>query len=1662
MSNIETISVETFSYSYADTNIKRMNLAAKSLVTTVLLLIVFGTTYTVVFAGVDGRVSKRESALNVKFSDDSLSDAQRDALLTKVEKLQKNARSKSVEDKIAKIKNKKKPSSSKQADAAVTQDEIKTINDEIKANWDTQVSSLTADEQRSLAYVEPDYIFALDAASYTPNDADFVNQWTVKSVLAQNSALFSTVATLNRPVIAAMIDAGVDYGHEDLSANMWKSDRCVDEGGQKLASVCTNGYDFVQNVYDPYPVDGVVHGTAVASLIGASTDNAKGIASFSQNRVKIMSLRVADGNTADLNAVTRAVRFAVNNGADVINMSLGTTMDSMALKDAISYATQRGITIVASAGNSSSNLDVYPQYPASYPLANIITVAAVDKTGARPSWSNYGSAVDVSAPGTAIKVASIGNTYATMSGTSFSTPIVTSLVARALSEGKSPTSFIPTSKILGTPVAAVDGTDFASPYISLPDGRLLNIFAKGGQIIDSAAVLDWSAANQRVGGSTLGFPTQITPNCALATGNTTLPSSIPSIGTGAMSVNFSWAGVTGATQYGLYVTQYQGSTNGTGASVFSSESFGSAARSQSITVQPGTYYWNTAAGSGSIATIYSLTPACFFKIDSPVALPATPSAFGSTVSSAAYGPIVSGTSNTVSWTSSASSFNVALVNLAGGQQTFTGVGNPFTFTGLIPGAKYAMNVSACNTAGCSTASAAHYFQMAQTIPAVPGGITPLNATFPGGLAPSTGHAVSWGAVSNANQYSVAWTERDANNVQVGGVNEQFVNAPTTSYTIPVSAGKKYRFDVGACNTAGCSARSSNSYFYTAVAQAAVPSVPTITLSAAGTVNTAYSIKVKSTDTDSTNLTYQIAWQTSAAATPVADVTVVGTQGVDTTVSKTYTTAGTYCIRAQATDGTNVSGWSPCSNVTINAAIVLPDLVPEYISLNKSSAQPGEQVVVTFKVKNSGQLAVATPFKVGFYLNQGSTNAPNTNNFVGELTITDPIGTGVSLQKTYTLTLPASNSLVYAGTGSYALTMYPDSANAIAESQENNLNGLGGAGYASISVIGAVSGAQSITVVPASSVQVVNTAFNTTFTGTGIPVTSRLQLSASAGTIDPQYIDLVAGVKTVPIKLSSPGPVSITATLAGSSVKGISQPITVQDNPAAPYLAQWGNIAVQVVDTANIPVQGAIVEFTCLEVTPGCSAYSATTGADGIARLVGTSLPSVNQLRYKITYTNSSGEVLEYYGGTVAVNVFGLMLNKSIGTVTATINTSITPVILIPGIMGSTLKSATKNQFAPEVPGYSQPDQSLLRLHDPIGKLNVVGWENIEQLLVSQNYKVGKTIIECPYDFRMPDLEAARVYLASCIDTAIALNPGFSKVDIIAHSQGGLLTRALIQQPGSTYASKIRKIAFVGTPHLGSSEAYAPWEGGRLDISQLPGGSVRRDSVVSNYKAVYKKDIQMVCGKNFYKLKSDETFNLPGPCSNPSALVDPLSDYVPNPLEVKKYLEENSPSVKQLLPVYSFLFRSNGTVNAITDGENVNEFLRALNRIENGTCADGICDDNTAGKLMSLRPANSPYNFADFQTVMNANGIQVQVFYDGEGSRLASNLFGLLGLEDTLHNIDVAPGPMSGAPTLYKDGVPKSLKKNSLGDGTVPAISASLENIVPLTVSKNKSGSHPTP
>jgi serine protease len=253
---------------------------------------------------------------------------------------------------------------------------------------------------------------ATHEALLTPSDPEFGNQYAPQQVnapTAWDAQLGSADVTI------AVVDQGIKYDHEDLSAQF----------------VTDTGDDFVDGDSDPYPdvLADEYHGTHVGGIAAATTDNGVGVSGISN--CSLLSGRAlsesGSGSTAD---IADAIQWAADQGATVVNLSLGGGGYTDTMKNAVSYAVNNGTLPVGANGNDSS---ASVSYPAAY--SECLAVSALDQNENLASYSNYGPNTDVAAPGTdVLSMWTTSTKYKRISGTSMATPVVSGVAGLAGSQ----------------------------------------------------------------------------------------------------------------------------------------------------------------------------------------------------------------------------------------------------------------------------------------------------------------------------------------------------------------------------------------------------------------------------------------------------------------------------------------------------------------------------------------------------------------------------------------------------------------------------------------------------------------------------------------------------------------------------------------------------------------------------------------------------------------------------------------------------------------------------------------------------------------------------------------------------------------------------------------------------------------------------------------------------------------------------------------------------------------------------------------------------------------------------------------------------------------------------------------------------------------------------
>ena len=339
------------------------------------------------------------------------------------------------------------------------------------------LKGLIRDLERSglFEYVEPDYIWQ---ASRVPNDEDFQNGrlWGLNNTGAFEVDIEPekawAITTGSRDVIVGVLDTGVLYSHNELANQMWKNPGEVP--GDEIDND-ENGY--VDDVYGMNalsdggdPLDDEGHGTHVAGTIAAAANDGNPVVGVAWD-VRIMGLKVLGPLGGTSSDIMQGFEYGVEHGCKVINASLGGGARSQTMFQAIAEAQRQGVLLIAAAGNSGLDTDIFAHFPSNYELDNVISVAAIDRYGELAVFSNYGGkTVDIAAPGVDILSLGIENNsdYQENSGTSMAAPHVAGVAALLYSAFPNAAVEEVRNRIIGSaiPVSAFAGRIVSSGRLS--------------------------------------------------------------------------------------------------------------------------------------------------------------------------------------------------------------------------------------------------------------------------------------------------------------------------------------------------------------------------------------------------------------------------------------------------------------------------------------------------------------------------------------------------------------------------------------------------------------------------------------------------------------------------------------------------------------------------------------------------------------------------------------------------------------------------------------------------------------------------------------------------------------------------------------------------------------------------------------------------------------------------------------------------------------------------------------------------------------------------------------------------------------------------------------------------------------------------------------------
>lgn len=287
-----------------------------------------------------------------------------------------------------------------------------------------------------------------------PNDPMFSAQWYYYNegqeddqgqagISGADIKLFPALKVANpkKPVLMAIVDSGLDLNHEDVDPEvLWVNpgESGLDDNGEDKSSngIDDDGNGYVDDVHgwnfvkdDNNVQDRHYHGTHVNGLLSAVANNGVGITGgFPELKVMIIKI-FGLGATASRDKIALGIRYACDQGVKVLSNSWGSSYYNENIKSAIAYCQSKGALFVNAAGNRRNNMDVEPDYPSAYDLENQIIVGASDHLDLSADFSNYGSMIDIAAPGHRILSLLPKNKYRTFSGTSQACPMVAAAIS---------------------------------------------------------------------------------------------------------------------------------------------------------------------------------------------------------------------------------------------------------------------------------------------------------------------------------------------------------------------------------------------------------------------------------------------------------------------------------------------------------------------------------------------------------------------------------------------------------------------------------------------------------------------------------------------------------------------------------------------------------------------------------------------------------------------------------------------------------------------------------------------------------------------------------------------------------------------------------------------------------------------------------------------------------------------------------------------------------------------------------------------------------------------------------------------------------------------------------------------------------------------------------
>jgi len=285
----------------------------------------------------------------------------------------------------------------------------------------------------NVLHVEPNFRVDLDQSPSDlelPNDFYFDRSWGLNNTGQFDGTIDADIdlpeawelGTGSKEVVVAVVDTGIDFFHPDVRENVWINANEIpgngldDDNNGYIDDV--HGYDFVSDDGDPF--DDQSHGTHVAGIVGAVTNNRQGSTGVTQ-QVSMMAIKTFGvRGTADVATVARGVRYAIDHGARIINASWGVDVRSEIMRALVEEAAEADVLFVAAGGNRQSDQLFYPAA-----FDDTVGVGATDKNDQRTRFSNFGPFIDLAAPGQTIFSTMPDNRFGFLSGTSMAAPHVT-------------------------------------------------------------------------------------------------------------------------------------------------------------------------------------------------------------------------------------------------------------------------------------------------------------------------------------------------------------------------------------------------------------------------------------------------------------------------------------------------------------------------------------------------------------------------------------------------------------------------------------------------------------------------------------------------------------------------------------------------------------------------------------------------------------------------------------------------------------------------------------------------------------------------------------------------------------------------------------------------------------------------------------------------------------------------------------------------------------------------------------------------------------------------------------------------------------------------------------------------------------------------------------